>query len=98
MYTGGLAVPQPCRLDVKFDSISLLDICTESSECHPGFCNSGSGLYHQWRECFPVRGIYQQLLSFCPLTLVVGSLYVTRFWLVYNLLYFCADCEIKVTT
>ena len=29
---------------VKLDSISLPDICTESSECHTGFCNSGSDL------------------------------------------------------
>ena len=32
------------QLGVKLDSISLLDICTESSESHTGFCNSGSDL------------------------------------------------------
>ena len=30
------------QLGVKLDSVSLPDICTESSECHTGFCNSGS--------------------------------------------------------
>ena len=32
------------QLGVKLDSISLTVICTESSECHTGFCNSGSDL------------------------------------------------------
>ena len=32
------------QLGVKLDSISLPDICTESSECHTGFCNAGSDL------------------------------------------------------
>ena len=32
------------QLGVKLDSMSLPDICTESSECHTGFCNSGSDL------------------------------------------------------
>ena len=45
-HTRGLAEPEPCRLQpgVKLDSISLSDICTESSKCHTGFCNSGSDL------------------------------------------------------
>ena len=33
------------QLGVKLDSISLPDICTESSECHTCFCNSGSDLH-----------------------------------------------------
>ena len=28
------------QLGVKLDSISLPDICKESSQCHTGFCNS----------------------------------------------------------
>ena len=32
------------QLGVKLDSITLPDICTKSSECHTGFCNSGSDL------------------------------------------------------
>ena len=32
------------QLGVKLDSISLPDICTESSECHTSLCNSGSDL------------------------------------------------------
>ena len=32
------------QLGVKLDSILLPDICTESSETHTGFCNSGSAL------------------------------------------------------
>ena len=32
------------QLGVKLDSILLPDIWTESSECHTGFCNSGSDL------------------------------------------------------
>ena len=32
------------QLGVKLDSISLQDICTESSERHTGFCNSDSDL------------------------------------------------------
>ena len=32
------------QIGVKLDSISLPDICTESSERHSGFCNSGSVL------------------------------------------------------
>ena len=31
-------------LGVRLDSISLPDICTESFECHTGFCNSDSDL------------------------------------------------------
>ena len=30
------------QLGVNLDSISLPDICIESSKCHTGFCNSGS--------------------------------------------------------
>ena len=33
------------QLGVKLDSISLPDICTESSKCHTGVCNSDSGLF-----------------------------------------------------
>ena len=32
------------QLGVKLDSIRLPYICRESSECHTGFCNSGSDL------------------------------------------------------
>ena len=32
------------QIGVKLDSISLTDICTESSERHSAFCNSGSDL------------------------------------------------------
>ena len=32
------------QLGVKLASISLPDLCTESSECHTGFCNSSSDL------------------------------------------------------
>ena len=32
------------QLGVMLDSISFPDICAESSECHTGFCNSGSDL------------------------------------------------------
>ena len=32
------------QLGVKFDSITLPDICTKPSECHTGFCNSSSDL------------------------------------------------------
>ena len=32
------------QLGVKLDSISLPDICTESSECHTSLCNSDSDL------------------------------------------------------
>ena len=32
------------QLGVKLDSISLPDICTKSSKCHTGFCNSGSDI------------------------------------------------------
>ena len=32
------------QLGVKLDSILLPDICTESSEYHTGFCNSGKDL------------------------------------------------------
>ena len=40
MYTTGLAVPQPSKLLAW--SLSLPDICTESSEYYNGLCNSGS--------------------------------------------------------
>ena len=32
------------QLGIKLDSISLPEICTESSKSHTGFCNSGSDL------------------------------------------------------
>ena len=46
MHTRGLAVPQPYifQLGVKLDSITLPDICTESSECHNDICHSGGDL------------------------------------------------------
>ena len=47
MHTRELAVSQVCRLlaSCQAHSISLPDICTESSKKgHTGFCNSGSDL------------------------------------------------------
>ena len=53
VYCPGLTCKQECwqyhsfvdfQLGVKLGSITLPDICTESSECQTGFCNSGSDL------------------------------------------------------
>ena len=48
MRIRGLVLPESClvdfRLSVKLDSISLLDICMESSICHTGFCSYDNDL------------------------------------------------------
>ena len=53
IYCPGLACIQECwqynslvdfQLGVKLDSISIPDICTVSSECHTGFCDSDRDL------------------------------------------------------
>ena len=63
------------QLGVMLDSISLPDICKESSKCHTGFCNSGSDLIinvHCSGESAPQVGDF---ISSCPFTVMVGSLY-----------------------
>ena len=79
------------QLGVKVDSTSLSDICTESSKCHTGFCNSGNDHIinvHCSEESasqvgefinFPLLYGFQVLDGVQPLS-------------------FCADCEIIVIT
>ena len=62
------------QLGVKLDSISLPDICTESSKCHTGFCNSGSDLIIDV-HCSVKSASQVGDSSFCPFTVMVGSLY-----------------------
>ena len=66
------------QLGVKLDSISLPDICTESSECHTSFCNSGSDLIinmHCSGERASQVGELVNNFQFLPFTVMVGSLY-----------------------
>ena len=88
------------QLGVKLDSISLPDICTESSECNTCFCNSGSDLIinvHCSAESASQVGEFINNFQF--LSIHSDGLFIVRFyrcWLVYNLCLFCADCEITV--
>ena len=87
------------RLGVKLDSISLPGTCTESSECHTGFCYSGSSLIinvHCSGQSASKVGEFINNFQF--LSIHSDGWFIVRFsrcWLVYNLC-FCADCEIIV--
>ena len=81
------------QLGVKLDSISLPDICTESSEYHTGFCNSGSDLIinvHCFGKSASQEGEFINNFQF----LSIHSdgwfiVWVSRCWLVYNLSFLC---------
>ena len=80
------------QLGVKLDSISLPDICTESSESHTGFCNSGSDLIINVRssiESFSQVGEFINNFKFL-------SIHNDGWFIVWQS--FCADCEIIVIT
>ena len=65
-------------LGVRLDSISLTDIFAESSECHTGFCNSGSDLIinvHCSGDSASQVVNLSKPFSYCPFTVMVGSLY-----------------------
>ena len=71
------------QLGVKPDSISLTGICTESSKCDTGFCNSGSDLIikvHCPGKSASQVGEFINTFSFCPFTVMVGSLYGFPGW------------------
>ena len=77
------------QLGVKLDSISLPDICAESSECHTVFRNSGSDLIinvHCPGESASHVGEFINNFQFCPFIVMVGSLY--GFPVLYNLCLF----------
>ena len=66
------------QLGVNFDSITLPDICVESSEFHTGFCNSGNDLIinvHCSGYSASQVGELVNNFQFCPFTVMVGSLY-----------------------
>ena len=80
MHTRGLAVPRlvDFQLGVKLDSISLPDICTESSKCNTGFCNFGNDLIINVNcsgKSASQVGEFINNFHFCPFTVTVGSLY-----------------------
>ena len=90
------------RLGVKLDSISLSDICTESSKCHTGFHNSGSDHIINV-HCSGKSGsqVGEFINNFQFLSIHSDGWLIVRFfrcWLVYNCCLFCADCEIIVIT
>ena len=76
------------QLGIKLDSLSLPDICTESSECHTGFCNSGSDLIinvHCSGESASQVG--ELINNFQFSSIHSGGWFTVRFsmcWLVYN--------------
>ena len=79
-------------LGVKLDSISLPDICTESSESHTGFCNFGSDLIinvHCSGESASQVGEFINNFQFVSIHsdgwLIV---WFSRCWLVYSLCLF----------
>ena len=80
------------QLGVKLDSISLPDICTESSKCQTGFCNSGSDLIinvHCSRKSASKVGEFINDFQF--LSIHSDGWFIVRFsmcWLVYNLCLF----------
>ena len=90
------------HLGVKLDSISLPDICTESSECYTVFCNSGSDLIinvHCSGKSASQVGEFIKNFQFLPIDSDGWFIvWFSRCWLVYNLCLFCADCEIIVIT
>ena len=90
------------QLGVKLDSISLPDICTESSECHTSLCNSGSDLIinmHSSGESASQVGELVNNFQFLPIHSDGWFIiWLSGRWLVYNLCLFCADCEIIVIT
>ena len=90
------------QLGVKLNSISLPDICTESSECHTSFCNSGSDLIINMHCSGESASQVGKLVNnFQFLTIHSDGWFIIWFsggWLVYNLCLFCADCEIIVIT
>ena len=70
------------QLGVKLDSISLPDICTDSSECHTGFCNAGSDL---------IINVHCSGKNFQFLSIHSDGWFTVRFsrcWLMYNLCLF----------
>ena len=79
------------QLGVKLDSISLPDICTESSEYHTGFCNSGSDLIisvHYSGDTASQVGEFINNFQF--LSIYSVGWFIVRFsrcWLVYNLFF-----------
>ena len=90
------------HLGVKLDSISLLDICMEFSECHTCFCNSVSDLIinvHSSGESASKVGEFINNLQF--LSIHSDGWFIVRFsrcWMMYSLCLFCADCEIIAIT
>ena len=80
------------QLGVKLDLITLPDICTESSVCRTGFCNSASDLIinvHCSGESASQVGEF--INSFQFLSIHCDSWFVAPFstcWLVYNLCLF----------
>ena len=88
------------QLGVKLDSFSLPDICTDSSECHIGFCNSGSDLIisvHCSGKSASQEGEFINKFQF--LSIHSDGWFIVRFLrLLYDLSLFCADCEIIVIT
>ena len=93
------------QLGVKLDSITLPNICTESSECHTGFCNSGSDLiinvHYSGKSASQVG---EFINNFQFLSIHSDGWFIVRFsrsWLVYNLCLFVLiarsqlshDCE-----
>ena len=85
------------QLGVKLDSISLPDICMESSECHTGSCNSGSDLIINV-HCSGKRA--SQAGEFINNFQFLSIAHCTGFQVLIGVqhLPFCADCEIIVIT
>ena len=83
----------PFQLGVKLDSISLQDICTESSKCHTGFCNPGSDLIinvHCSGKSASQVGEFINNFQF--LSIHSDGWFIVPFsrcWLVYNLSFLC---------
>ena len=96
------------QLGVKLDSISLPDICAESSKSYTGFCNSGSDLIINV-HCSgnSASQVGEFINNFQFLSIHSDGWFIVRFsrcWLVYNLSlsffvlivrsYLSHDCEI----
>ena len=85
------------QLGFKLDSISLSDICTESSECHTGSCNSGSDFIINVHCSGKSASQVGELINkFQFLTIHSDGWFIVRFSRCFCL--FCADCEIIVIT
>ena len=90
------------QLSIKSDSISFPDICAKSVECYAGLHSSGCDLIinvHCSGESASKIDEFINNLKFLSIHSDGWfAVWLSRYWLVYYLSVFCANCELKVAT